>query len=206
MKNLIKYISLFIITLCISCVTASADALSDNQKGIEAYLASDYKEALMWYKLAADQGYADAQFNLGLMYSDGTGVPEDDTEALKWYHLAAEQGDFHAQYNLDVMYYNGEDVTKNNLETVKRYRSAVKQGLSRKEQTEYIKGKAREAKRRREAREAAREAAGEEPPFLDDSTKKSYTRIFVKGLVPILLFLALGGLIWLIKFIYRKIF
>ena len=98
------------------------------------------------------------------------------------------------------------DVTKNNLETVKRYRSAVKQELDEKKQREYIKGKAREAKRRREAREAAREAAGEEPPFLDDSTKKSYTRVFVKGLVPMLLFLALGGLIWLIKFIYRKIF
>ena len=52
----------------------------------------DYKEAVKWYRLAAEQGYADAQYNLGLMYSNGEGVPQDYKEAVKWYRLAAEQG------------------------------------------------------------------------------------------------------------------
>ena len=44
-------------------------------------------------RLAADQGNATAQNNLGKMYANGDqGVPQDDQEAVKWYHLAAEQG------------------------------------------------------------------------------------------------------------------
>ena len=130
MKNLFKYISLFIITLCISCVTASADALSDNQKGIEAYLASDYKEAVKWYRLAADQGLALAQFMLGAMYGKGEGVPQDYAEALKWYRLAAYQGDFGAQYNLGIAYNYGRGVPQDYAEAVKWYRLAADQGYA----------------------------------------------------------------------------
>ena len=39
----------------------------------------------------ASQGNADAQFNLGVMYDIGQGVPQDDAEAAKWYRLAADQ-------------------------------------------------------------------------------------------------------------------
>ena len=59
---------------------------------------------------AAEQGNASAQFNLGLMYDNGEGVPEDDREAVKWYRKAAEQGNLFAQYNLGVMYAKGEGV------------------------------------------------------------------------------------------------
>ena len=66
-------------------------------------------------QVLADQGNASAQFNLGLMYSLGTGVPKDDKEAVKWYRLAAKQGDADAQGNLGVMYGNGTGVPKDNL-------------------------------------------------------------------------------------------
>ena len=69
-------------------------------------------EAAKWYRLAAEQGDADAQFNLGLMYDDGKGVPQDDVEAVKWYRLAAEQDDADAQFNLGVMYAQSEGVPK----------------------------------------------------------------------------------------------
>ena len=46
-------------------------------------------------RLAAEQGDASAQFNLGFMYATGEGVPKDDAKAVKWFRLAAEQG--HAQ-------------------------------------------------------------------------------------------------------------
>ena len=52
----------------------------------------DYAEAVKWYRLAAEQGDADAQYNLGVMYDNGQGVPQDYAEAVKWYRLAAEQG------------------------------------------------------------------------------------------------------------------
>jgi len=45
-----------------------------------------------WYLLAAEQGFANAQYNLGVMYANGEGVPEDDKQAVKWFRLAAEQG------------------------------------------------------------------------------------------------------------------
>ena len=47
---------------------------------------------MKWYRLAAEQGYDIAQYNLGVMYENGQGVPQDYKEAVKWYRLAAEQG------------------------------------------------------------------------------------------------------------------
>jgi TPR repeat protein len=52
----------------------------------------DYAEALRWYHLAADQGHADAQHNIGICYARGTGVAQDDAEAARWFRLAADQG------------------------------------------------------------------------------------------------------------------
>ena len=68
--------------------------------------ASDFRETLQ----LAEQGNADAQFNLGLMYYDGQGVRQDYAEALRWYRKAAEQGYAKAQYNLGLMYANGHGV------------------------------------------------------------------------------------------------
>jgi len=44
------------------------------------------------FRLAAEQGYADAQFNLGNMFTNGQGVAQDREEAIRWYRLAAAQG------------------------------------------------------------------------------------------------------------------
>ena len=52
----------------------------------------DYAEAVKWYRKAAEQGFAGAQFALGRMYAEGKGVPLDEVEATKWYRLAADQG------------------------------------------------------------------------------------------------------------------
>lgn len=77
---------------------------------------------------AAEQGDAEAQFNLGCMYDDGEDVPEDDTEAVKWYRKAAEQGHAGAQNNLGYMYEKGEGVSQEYTEAVKWYRKAAEQG------------------------------------------------------------------------------
>ena len=68
------------------------------------------EESFESVRLRAEQGDADAQYNLGVMYGDGEGVPQDDKEAVRWYRLAAEQGNSDAQNNLGLMYEEGEGV------------------------------------------------------------------------------------------------
>ena len=49
----------------------------------------DPAEAARWYRLAADQGVVEAQYNLGLMYVSGRGVSQDAVAAHMWLSLAA---------------------------------------------------------------------------------------------------------------------
>jgi TPR repeat protein len=55
-------------------------------------VTQDYQEALKWYKLAAAQGVARAQTNLGLMYGKGQGAPQDFIRAHMWGNLASAAG------------------------------------------------------------------------------------------------------------------
>jgi TPR repeat protein len=88
----------------------------------------DYKEAVKWWLLAAEQGHADAQYGLGLCYKYGSGVDKDLSEAVKWWLLAAEQGYADAQYGLGWCYENGSGVDKDLSEAFKWYSKAAKQG------------------------------------------------------------------------------
>ena len=78
----------------------------------------------------AEQGAADAQNALGLMYYNGEGVPQDYVEAVRWYRLAADQGLAAAQLNLGVMYDRERGVPQDYEEAVRWYRLAVDQGLA----------------------------------------------------------------------------
>jgi len=105
-----------------------AGAVDDYNKGVDAYDAGDYAEAVKWYRKSAEQGNASAQFNLALMYNYGQGVTHDYAEAAKWFRKAAEQGDAMAQGNLGFMYDKGKGVTLDYAEAVKWYRKAAEQG------------------------------------------------------------------------------
>ena len=83
------------------------------EEAVVAYERGDYALAFRLYTTLADQGNAVAQFNLGLMYDYGNGVPEDNTKAAKWYRRAAEQGHAGAQNNLGVMHEDGHGVSRN---------------------------------------------------------------------------------------------
>ncbi len=69
-----------------------------------------FAKAVKWYRKAAEQGNALAQSSLGIFYSTGRGVPQDDAEAVGWWRKAAEQGDAKSQYNLGTTYANGPGV------------------------------------------------------------------------------------------------
>src|SRR6266566_4584353 len=55
-------------------------------------VAKDEAEAVKWFRKAAEQNVADAQYNLGVCYDSGEGVAKDEVEAYKWWLLAAGQG------------------------------------------------------------------------------------------------------------------
>ncbi len=97
---------------------------------LSAGVPKDHEEAVRWYRKAAEQGHAKAQYSLGDRYYWGVGVPKDYAEAARWYRKAAEQGVAGAQYNLGCGYYNGEGVTKDHAEAVRWYRKAAEQGVA----------------------------------------------------------------------------
>ena len=70
----------------------------------------DHNKANEWYRRAADQGYAEAQSDLGYMYAQGKGVPQDYNEAVGWYRKAAAQGYARAQSALGYAYAEGKGV------------------------------------------------------------------------------------------------
>ena len=90
-------------------------AAQDFSKGYDAYQAGDYVTALQEWTPFAEAGYADAQYNLGLMYKNGNGVPQDYAEAARWYRLAANQGHALAQSKLGMMYTIGQGVLQDSL-------------------------------------------------------------------------------------------
>ena len=78
--------------------------------------------------LAADQGHAQAQTNLGAYYYNGYGVTQDYDEAVRLYKLAVDQGDANAQYNLGQCYKHGFGVLQDLKEAQRLYKLAADQG------------------------------------------------------------------------------
>ena len=97
----------------------------DLQDGRDAYHRKDYKTAYKLVAPLAEQGVADAQNVLGVMYNLGRGVPQDYKEAVRLYRLSAEQGVAEAQYNLGLMYRKGLGVPQDYKEADKWWRLAA---------------------------------------------------------------------------------
>ena len=70
-----------IIMAALLVTLASATTAADFDSGVTAYDRGDYAVALREFRPLAEEGDARAQYNLGLMYAEGNGVPEDDREA-----------------------------------------------------------------------------------------------------------------------------
>ena len=76
-------------------------------------------------KKSAEQGFAEGQHDLGVMYEEGRGVKQDYAEAAKWYRRAADQGYGYSQNNLGWMYATGRGVPKDTKESVKLFKKAT---------------------------------------------------------------------------------
>ena len=94
----------FTIPLVLSFVCLAVPAWADFQAGMDASNREDYATALREWRPLAEQGDALAQYNLGVLYRKGRGVPQDDVQARQWYEKASAQGQAKAQYNLDFVF------------------------------------------------------------------------------------------------------
>jgi len=108
-------------------------------------LAGDF--AAYWYKVlktasqlppaavtatraSAGEGNANAQYNLGVFYERGQGIPQDYTQAVYWYQKAAQQGYAAAENNLAGMYLDGRGLPQDYTQALYWYRKAADQGLA----------------------------------------------------------------------------
>jgi len=120
-KHLLSLMALFSLSL----FSIAYAGLND---GKSAYEKGDYTTAYKEFKTLAEQGNAEAQYQLAQMYHDGEGVPKDYFEAAKWYRQAAEQGDAAAQVELAELYKGVPGIMQNYAEVVNWYRKAAEQG------------------------------------------------------------------------------
>lgn len=91
-------------------------------------MPKDLSEAVRYYRLAAEQGHAYGQRNLGLCYQDGLGVPRDAVEGIRWLRKAADRGFVPAQLSLVLTYKDGLGVPKDQQEALKWLRKAAENG------------------------------------------------------------------------------
>lgn len=90
--------------------SADTPADIDLRQAARLHRQGETKTAVAIWKKWAEQGNADAAYNLGLIHQHADGVPYSAAEALRWYQLAAERGDKSAQLQIGLMYQNGEGV------------------------------------------------------------------------------------------------
>jgi TPR repeat protein len=103
---------------------------ADFEKGMTYCKAGQLTEVVAEWTIDANGGDSNAQYNLGLMYQDGLGVPQDAKKAVYWYTLSAEQGNSGAQINLGNSYSNGEGVPQDAKKAVYWYTLSAEQGVS----------------------------------------------------------------------------
>jgi uncharacterized protein len=111
--------SLFPTVLTLAVAIAAIPALADFHDGVEAYQKGDFVGAVKEWRPLADAGDAIAQYNLGLLYLDGHGVPQSTAEAASWFRRAAEQDYTQAQHNLGAMYGSGQGVKRDYMQAYK---------------------------------------------------------------------------------------
>ncbi len=112
----------------------AGNAAAENWYGIYSVdVGHDYAAAAPWFRRAAEQGDAEAQYSLAVLYTNGLGVPRDVASALAWYRRSAAQGYARAQNNLAWFYANGQGVKRDLTRAAAWYRQAAEQGNAKAE-------------------------------------------------------------------------
>lgn len=126
----VRFLVLLGVTVMISSVWLCSDyAIADPQSNDtqDRHYEPFLHDPETWERLARD-GDTEAQFVLGLLHSDGAGVPLDYEKAFFWYHEAAKQNHIDAQYNLAHLYLSGDGVDKDLAQAIHWWRKAAEKG------------------------------------------------------------------------------
>ena len=91
LKGTYRYLTFGLLTLLISTSLAFSTFGGQFEDAVFAYERGDYAKAYRLFKPLAEQGVPAAQYNLGLMYADGLGVPQDHVLAHMWINLATSR-------------------------------------------------------------------------------------------------------------------
>ncbi len=107
-RNTILYFRFFLLVFFISAGTTIPAQGQENDillnKGVEAYNANRYDEAIEYLRPSAQNGNPISQFFLGSCYFNGNGVKKSYNEAAKWFYKSALQGVTYAQTLLATLY------------------------------------------------------------------------------------------------------
>ena len=98
----------------------------DYASGIAAFEAKNFKQAMQFLLPMAEEGNADAQHRVAIMYQNGLGHVENPSQAYKWMKASAEQGYALAQHGIGFMYMQGDCVDQNSkisIEWLELYKS-----------------------------------------------------------------------------------
>jgi TPR repeat protein len=118
----------FLVIVVLSSLPMAPAAAGPFEDGFAAASRGDYTTAYRLWRPLAEQGVPGAQYNLGVMYANGEGVPKDEREAVRWYRKAAEQGAPSAQFNLAYLYATGRGVPKDDVQAYVWWNLAAAQG------------------------------------------------------------------------------
>lgn len=113
MKNAIR---VGVLGLALAAAGCDAPSPSPPPAAVEPAVINEDPNAVEVIRPLAEQGDADAQYRLGLMYKIGEGVPQDYTETVKWFQKSADQGFQEAQNSLGVLYASGTGVTRDDVQ------------------------------------------------------------------------------------------
>ncbi len=117
------------------------DVVSQSMVGLKYYFGDlieyfgntvqkDYTKAFYWLEKAGNGGSLEAQYSLGVMYSNGEGINQDYKKAIEWFEKAASKDYSEAQYNLGVMYAKGEGVQKDFKKAIEWFEKAASKDYS----------------------------------------------------------------------------
>jgi hypothetical protein len=82
------------------------------EAGFAAYERGEHEDAIKLWLPLARRGYTEAQYNLAVVYANGSSLQRDLVKAAVWFRKAALQGDAEAQFNLGVMFRNGDGCSR----------------------------------------------------------------------------------------------
>jgi uncharacterized protein len=116
MRRLPTYLQIFAFAGSLSvAIPASADTAA----GVAAFKNGDYHRAYQEWKAAAEAGYPEAEFDLGLLYAQGLGVRRDLSEAMRLYRAAAEKDNAQAQFALGQIYLRGWGTPRDEVDAIR---------------------------------------------------------------------------------------